>query len=385
MQSIIAFARSFPEAKDAKLYIVAHSLGGALSTYWHASNAATAATIVTLDSPVNGIWPDDKTVLKVYCNNSVGLLSDQTQQATCELLPLLPALSSPVIADLENPAIIAQMGSANAVSFANTADIFVPSWFSLNPGSTGAHVLKTSVCNLKEDPYQLHHECILIAAAPEVTAFIQTGAAPVPTPLKLELSLDITLRNGNPPTDAPVTLTHAGNVIQTVTPQNGKVTATVPWEDVLVQSVYQGSTLAAAALPDTDEDLSLTLGAPTKSCTPTHPPAGGGTVCTLTLAAAVPDGGTVVDTVQGVTGAKITNCNATTGGLSCGDASGPSVTLSCSGQTEVCPTGSKFSVTITATGGGTMTENVGVTPLLGGTPITFSVDPAPPVIFRAVP
>jgi hypothetical protein len=105
----------------------------------------------------------------------------------------------------------------------------------------------------------------------------------------------------------------------------------------------------------------------------------------LTLAAAVPDGGTVVDTVQGVTGAKITNCNATTGGLSCGDASGPSVTLSCSGQTEVCPTGSKFSVTITATGGGTMTENVGVTPLLGGTPITFSVDPAPPVIFRAVP
>src|SRR5262249_4797461 len=54
LQAVVGYARSCPGAADAQVIVIRHSLGGAVAAYWGSDNQA--ALIVTLDSPVSGIW-----------------------------------------------------------------------------------------------------------------------------------------------------------------------------------------------------------------------------------------------------------------------------------------------------------------------------------------
>ena len=388
MTSLVAFLRGFPELATVPLAVVGHSLGGAVATFWGSTN--TAVPVVTLDSPVNGIWSFDPAELLIYCNSSVGLFATSLQRDGCLLLSLLPAVKSPVFNDLHNPAVIARMGSANAFNFANIADVFVPTWFAVNTSPRIGAGLVNSSCTSQGDPFGLNHDCVIAAAAGAVANFANTGVFPSPTPVRSTITLSISAFNGSTPIDGSVTALHVGQVVAGTPMRGGRASLVVPWQDLVLQLTYPGGIISLGVLPGANTDLAIdlspTVAAPAKTCTPANPLPGGSTTCTVTLASPLQAQGSIVDTVTGPAGATITACGAATGGLNCSPLSAQAVSINCSPlmPATTCPAGATFSITITSATAGALTESLLFQQPAGTLPAqTFTVVPNPAVVFGA--
>ncbi|MGH2584016.1 MAG: hypothetical protein ACRDJE_03810 [Dehalococcoidia bacterium] len=259
MDEVVSLGLSLPGVANAQLYIVAHSLGGAISTYWAADHPNVP--VITLDSPVRGIWPSEKSVLDIYCNESVGLLTTERDVRSCDLnLGRFGSFFNfPVIQDLQDPANVTRMGSANAFNFGNIADIFVPTWFAVNPASKIGAALVNDACVPPDDPLGMNHLCILAAAAPAVATYLQTGTPPAPMAIQETITVTVNLSTGSGPFDATVTASSPGLPSMSVQSQNGVATLTVPWFDWVVEASYQGETIAMGALPAADTNLTVNL------------------------------------------------------------------------------------------------------------------------------
>src|SRR5579884_1972704 len=122
MDQIVALGRALlgrSAAATTPIVLIGHSLGGAVSSDWAGANAPDVP-VITMDSPVNGIWPTDDAVFDPYCFHSTGFLEVyDISEITCRLLEDLPALDSPVVPDLQAAANIPREGQANAINFFN--------------------------------------------------------------------------------------------------------------------------------------------------------------------------------------------------------------------------------------------------------------------------
>jgi hypothetical protein len=274
MGQIVALARALlgPSALSTQIVLVGHSLGGAVSSDWAGANAPDLP-VITMDSPVNGIWPTDDGVFDTYCFNSTGLLDVYNLSSVlCRALEDVPALDSAVVPDLQAPATIAREGLANAVNFFNPADVIVPSWYAVNRAARHGAVQFVSNCGALD----FNHSCIL-GYAPAVTAaaaIIQSGTYPTPTPTRASINLNVTVTfNGSPAPNIPITVTQGSTptcttdcnppsvVVATATtgPQ-GTATLSVPWRDSLVNAnvgTAIGANCKMGALPANNTDLNL--------------------------------------------------------------------------------------------------------------------------------
>lgn len=156
MQAIVDLGKKFA-APGAKVYIIGHSLGGAVASYWGADN--TDVPVLTFDSPVDGAWLSPDVVLK-YCQNSVGLFTPWEEDITsipgiCQNFianrRALDPQYAPVVNDLNSYDAIQQMGKANSFNFAYPLDAVVPSWYSLNPNSAHGGILLTAPATVPAD------------------------------------------------------------------------------------------------------------------------------------------------------------------------------------------------------------------------------------------
>lgn len=143
-------------ARGARFFVVGHSLGGAVAGAWGAGHPE--ARVITLDSPVAGIWPVSSELFfpsaygamvfpKFYCSSALSTgLWDATNAPplACNRMLASAVVDSAIVRDLH--AAGATEGLANAINFANSADILVPSWFALNPGVPGGQVLIDDRC-----------------------------------------------------------------------------------------------------------------------------------------------------------------------------------------------------------------------------------------------
>lgn len=382
MQALFSFVQSRPETINAKVIVVGHSLGGAVATYWGAGQQAVP--VLTLDSPVNGIWPLDAATLNVYCNASVGLLTT-TQQVACNRINSAPAATSAAVTEVRQASTIARMGQANALNFANTLDAFVPSWFAVNRASKLGASLKTASCYWESDPV-FNHFCIMSAAALDIAGYVRLGILPLRSVIRPTITLTISAQtSGGQPLNGTVTARRLGAVVGQTTTSNGSATLAVPWLDVVVEFAYANVVLSLAALPGSMTDLTLNFvpwtTEPTKSCTPTNPATGGQTVCGITLTSGLYARNTIQDVVLSPAGAQIVSC--TSGYFaSCGQPSGNTVTATC---TFGCPSSSGFTVTVSSPIAGALSEAIIFTANTLGTPIqTFIVTPSPAVTFGGV-
>lgn len=276
MSQIVALARALlgPSATSTQIILIGHSLGGAVSSDWAGANSPQTP-IITMDSPVNGIWPTDDNVFDTYCFNSTGLLDVYNLSSVlCRALEDVPALDAAVVPDLQASATIAREGLANAVNFFNPADVIVPSWYAVNRQARHGAVQFVSNCG----SFDFNHSCIL-GYAPAVTAaaaIIQSGTYPAPTPTRATINLNVTvLFNGSPQPNVPITVTQGSTptcttdcnppsvVVGTATtgPQ-GTATISVPWRDSLVTAnvgTLVGANCTMGALPANNTDLNLTI------------------------------------------------------------------------------------------------------------------------------
>jgi hypothetical protein len=147
MEQIVAYGRA--KVPGSRIYLIGHSLGGAVASAW-AGHTGSDATVITLDSPVNGIWNPDASVARSYCAGSTGLL-DYKEAFLCDAVVAhaTEGLSSEVIEDLHSSAHLKEtISKANAINFVNTEDTFVTSWFAANPASNAVHVAISDRCTL---------------------------------------------------------------------------------------------------------------------------------------------------------------------------------------------------------------------------------------------
>lgn len=385
MQALVSLIRA--QQPSATVVIVAHSLGGVVGTYWGAGDRSMP--VITLDSPVNGIWPLDPLSDNAYCNASVGLFTP-TQQLSCgPLLLNLPAATSPAVTQVRLPDTIKQMGQANALNYANTADAFVASWFAVNRLSQQGAVLKTSSCFSSNDPL-FNHFCIINAAASEVATFVTSGVYPPRSLIRDSITLTISASAGGSPVDGTVTATRLGQVVAQTHTSGGGAMLTVPWLDTLVEFTYSGGSMLLGSLPGAMTNLTLTFAtwtsAPSKACSPVNPAAGSQTVCTLTLSGPIDRSVTLTDTVTSPAGATITNCTIPSGLLFCRNGSGASFTIQCNIFTSSCAAGSQARLTIRSSAPGVLSESILFTPIAGTTPLLiFNIAASPPVTFGTPP
>jgi pimeloyl-ACP methyl ester carboxylesterase len=386
MQQLVSFAQL--QIPNASIVILAHSLGGAVSTYWGATSGG-GVPVLTFDSPVNGIWPTDPETQNVYCNASVGLFT-VTQQEACNLLFLTPAAASAAVVDLRDPETVKRMGSATQLNFANTVDAFVPSWFAVSRTPTLGAVLKTASCFSSSDPI-FNHLCIIDAAKVEAAAYITSGTIPPLTPIRSTINLAISASSGGAPVDGTVTAYRLGQVVAQAQTSNGHATLMVPWLDVLLEFSYAGGLMSLGALPGGMTDLSLNFTAwtapPRKDCMSTNPPVGGETVCTVTLATDIDVRVGIRDTIVSPPSGNVVSCTST-GNLYClPPGSGPSVSLSCNPLGFAgCTAGTSFTVRIKGATAGPLTESIRFTQNTGSLPVmTFGVPATPAVHFGEAP
>ncbi|HEY7061767.1 MAG TPA: hypothetical protein VII06_09820 [Chloroflexota bacterium] len=279
MGQIVALARALlgqSNAATAQIILIGHSLGGAVSSDWAGANAPTLP-VITMDSPVSGIWPTDDAVFDPYCLHSTGLLDVYNLSTLiCRALVDLPALDSPVVPDLQAAATIAREGLANAINFANPADMIVPSWYAVNRQARHGAVLFPSNCGSSDE----NHSCIL-GYAPAVSAaaaIITGGTYPTPTPIRASINLNVTVTlDGSPDPNVPITVTQGSTpgctsdcnppsvqVATAMTNGNGMASVSVPWRDSLV-TANVGTTFGAqclrGALPANNTDLTISVSA----------------------------------------------------------------------------------------------------------------------------
>jgi hypothetical protein len=277
MGQIVSLGRALlGQGSSTQIILVGHSLGGAVSSFWAGANSTTTP-VVTLDSPVNGIWPTDDALFDTYCFRSTGLLDVYNlSEVLCRLLADLPALNSAVIPNLQASANIAVMGQANVVNFANPADMIVPSWYAVNRQASHGAVLFASNCGSLD----LNHSCIL-GFSPAVTAaagVITSGTYPTPTTTRATINLNITVTlDGSPLPNAPITVTQGStptctvncnppSVVVATTSTNGQGSATVnvPWRDSLVTAnvgTLFGANCRFGAMPANNTDLTIRIAA----------------------------------------------------------------------------------------------------------------------------
>lgn len=378
MDELVASLRARPEVGAAPIMIVAHSLGGAVSTFWGASNPDVP--VLTFDSPVNSIWPADPDVSNVYCNASVGLFTF-TQAEACNLLFFIPAASSAAVEDLRRPETVQQMGQATQLNFANAQDAFVPTWFAVSRTPTLGAVLMSSSCRSFTDPI-FNHFCIIDTAAAEAAAYIADGTLPSRTPIRETIELSIRATAGGRSVDGTVTATRLGEVVAQAQTSGGRATLTVPWLDVLVTFTDSSGTMMLGALPGEMTDLSLHFDRwttpPTKSCSPVDPAVNGTTSCTMTLTRFINLGVLVQDTVVSPSGSGVSDCS-TTQRLLCSVRAPDGVDVRCP---LICFAGTSWTTEITGGSAGPLEESVVFTPNPRGSPVlTFDVQPSPPVTF----
>lgn len=382
MGTLVAFVRGRSETSTASISILAHSLGGAVSSLWGSTNKDVP--VLTFDSPVNGIWPADEALDNIYCNASVGLFTT-LQRLGCELLNQTPAAGSAAVADVRVPATIRQMGTANVLNFANTVDAFVPSWFAVNRASPNGAILKTLACSDITDPFGFNHTCIITAAVHDVVAYVNTGQYPPRTLIRPSINLHVAASVNNAPVDGTVTATQLGVVVARATTSHGIATLTVPWLDTALEFVYAGGTMALAALPGDMTDLSLVFAPwttpPSLACNPTNPSTNSFTSCHLSLTGAIAGTVTIALGLSSPAGAVYQNC-VSHSLLFCSNTSGPTVLLQCNIFTNSCVAGSEVTLGVGSPNPGALVSSMLFTPIAGATPIlTFPVAPVPPVTF----
>lgn len=235
-------------APKATIYVVGHSLGGAVAAYWGAGRSD--AKIVTLDSPVNGIWPSDESVLNVYCSNSIGLIDpgNPEDRTGCEIIRRLPFVTARVADDLRRSDSAATMGRANALNFANPADVAVPSWYALNPGKTTTRVLLPyDACS----PVLANHSCVLRTTVGQVRDFIVGGVKPKSSKISTKISVTVkTTRGPSVGVVASLTALHVGQAVaKGVTSRKGTGKLSIPWGDVILKAVSGGESRCIGVLP----------------------------------------------------------------------------------------------------------------------------------------
>jgi hypothetical protein len=279
LDSIVALARRQPGVGNATVYVVGHSLGGAIGAFWGAEHRE--ATIITLDSPVAGIWnpypENDIRTLTSYCDEGIGA------PALSEVVPIFcnfalnlgrPALlQSDVVKDLRRNETIARNGRARAINFANAQDIGVPSWYALNPSS--ANVLKDVSCNPRapvNSSNAINHGCIVDVAAEDVNVIIQKDSW---ESLKLhnqrahynlQVCVGLPSPEGFSPERATVEVRYLNGAdeirasrVEAVRdfdePSPCVTIENTPWTDSLLTVSYRGETTSVGILPARNKDI----------------------------------------------------------------------------------------------------------------------------------
>lgn len=264
MGQIVAYARNL--RPGATIRILGHSLGGAIATYWGANHPDVE--IVTLDSPVNGIWAPDEKVLRTYCESSFGLLDYRTR-TTCPLIIGRPSLSSRIAADLRKPGVISQMRLANATHVANPADSVVPSWFALIPGSDNNILLSPILCTgsgsfFTPSGFGANHDCVIEAYA----NILARGTLFFGTSIRSKITLSISLVIIASPTSGwsvltepvLVTISHNSQIVRELWMRVGETAQIdVPWRDLLVSVEYAQLENSYGVLPAENQDLGIFL------------------------------------------------------------------------------------------------------------------------------
>ncbi len=280
LQAVVQFARGCAGVgASVPVWAIGHSLGGAVASYWGADHQD--AFVLTLDSPVNGIWnPSD---LAVYCQSSVGLsgiVSPDACHFAAQLAPVFVA--APIVAQLNSPAVIRKNGQANAANLANPADLFVPSWYALNPAAPdGNLLLPSATCanappppGVPQAPIQLNHTCVLVSAAGIVAQIVHGVDCPG---CELRPRQQITVTVCGLPASATLSASRADQPIA-ISPTSSRACPggrafTMPWTDALIQvSVGRQVVLRTGVLPALNQDLTVTAQVgPTPTPTPVIP------------------------------------------------------------------------------------------------------------------
>lgn len=260
-------------APNAKVYIVGHSLGGAVAAYWGADHGDVK--VYTLDSPVNGIWAPDDTDPQwydAYCYRSTGLLSFGEELACKNVFDTgANGLKSAAAQGLHDSNAIQRMASANVFSFANPADMAVPSWFALSPNRPGRLLPRDSCALGSEFAFFLsvtHHGCILQnnRVASDVYTAITCDTCEMESDQNQdtnETTITVVDGFGTPlsgVTVTPVWPSSAG--FSLATGDAGEVRFTLPWRDVLFQASYCGDASRipeSVALPADGTPLTITM------------------------------------------------------------------------------------------------------------------------------
>lgn len=242
MDQVYQLARSL--APNASITVIGHSLGGAVGSFWGAANPRVP--IVTLDSPVAGMYTFTTSQAATMCINSRGYIEIYNFSSfLCTLASGLAVFSSDAVNDIRQPATVTRMGQANAINFGNMADFVVPSWYALNAQVPKGNVLINFPCTLTADPVNTNHLCILVnqQVSQQVVGIIQNANYPPSTPINRNITLNVTLTNdGQPVSNATITVRQLGTTFnQTITTNNqGQTSITVPWRDTYLQNVFQG-------------------------------------------------------------------------------------------------------------------------------------------------
>ncbi|MHB8574064.1 MAG: hypothetical protein ACYDCQ_01910 [Dehalococcoidia bacterium] len=268
-----------------------------------------------------------------------------------------------------------------------TAVTNTPGLITVTPGAPATAPTKT--CNPTNPATGASTVCTLTTTSALANTGTITDTVTSPAAATITNCTSAALTCGAPAANAvTVTCTNAGGCAAGATFQ---LTITSANAGALTESVAvtppaggAATTFTVTANPATSFVTPVAT-APTKTCNPTNPATGASTVCTVTTTSALANTGTIVDTVTGPTGATITACGSTTGGLSCGTptaGANNSVTVTCT-TVAGCPAGATFQVTITSATAGALTESAAVTPPGGGAATTFAVVAVPAVAFFA--
>ena len=171
----------------ASVYIIAHSLGGTVGSFWGSSHK-DKVRVITLDSPINGFWNlsqgDGRDALGAYCVGSGG---EPLSPGICELsVHFVGAINSPIAQQMSSGTFTADDGTsvslfdqtrgANAYNFAYASDYFVPSWYALSPRDSTPGMLLTNPTDQCPDPLSLsnlvYHGCVITFAASTVSDIV---------------------------------------------------------------------------------------------------------------------------------------------------------------------------------------------------------------------
>ena len=183
---------------DGRIILIGHSLGGAVAAEWATRSELTddvgvdRLAVVTVDSPLTGIWPSDAegavcnetigrgSTYRHYWKDSVGFFVDNREagyQHLHDLCLLLNGnssiqswvdptslLASLAVKNLRDspPMAVAPVGAPVILAAANTSDAFVPVWWTI-PTRTGAddigvHTLSCGDAHIF--PPKFGHKCI---------------------------------------------------------------------------------------------------------------------------------------------------------------------------------------------------------------------------------